>query len=205
MKNVQFSKLVTPIACVLTLLLGVNSQLLAKDTETKIKDKIEDIAQDLKDLVGKAGDKIEDIQHSFDSYRWKGVLSGAITLGPVTLDDLKLEKHHRAMVARPGENLKCKISYKLDASQCSALDVYRVVIGYKGIGPQTTVGASLGVVDVETRERFDLVAPSQEGVYEIRARVVKGYTEDNAMRAWLDPQGNEPGSETTIGLIYVKS
>ncbi len=205
MKNVQFNKMVAPIACVLTLILGVNSQLLAKDNEDKVKDGIQKVADGLKSAVEKAGDKVDDVQAYFDSYKWKGVLEGVAVSGPVTLDDLKLNDHHRAIVVKPDETIHAKVSCAFNSDQCSPVSVYRVVIGIKGVGAQTTIGTTLGVVAGEGREKFKIKAPATPGLYEVRFRVVEGLTEDHALKAWLDPQGNEPDSSTTIGLIYVKA
>ena len=53
-------------------------------------------------------------------------------------------------------------------------------------------------------EKFNLQAPSDPGIYELRFRTVNQASLVDAFSAWQDDKGQEPDASTTIGVILVK-
>ncbi len=190
----------------LALLTIVSSNSAWANAEDKIKSGIDSAADTLKKGVDKAGDKIEDIQKYFDSYNWKGVFERTAVSGPTTVKNIHLNGHHRAIVVKPGERIEGMMKCKLDKQQTKDLRYHRILIGFKGLGPQTSIGQGVGyLAGNESKEEFVLIAPAKPGFYEIRFNPVEGYTEHEAMKKWTDDKGHEPDGTTTIGLVYVKA
>lgn len=204
MKNHTY-KLWTVMCVFISSLLLVNSaNLYAKDLSEKIKHGIDNVADHLKKDVDKLKGDYEAAQKYFDHYTWKGVIEDHTTSGVATLGPLKLNGHSKAVVVHPGEKVECEVQCSLDREKCSALSLYRIVVGLKGLGAQTTLCNYLGVVAGDSVEKFILTAPLDLGVYEVRFRVVESLTETEALNAWVDAQGNEPDRTTTIGVMIVK-
>ncbi len=201
MKNAKFKSWTT-----LLVLLGVVSFNTgsAKPVDEKVKHFIDSAAETLKDAVDKMGDDFVAIQNYLDNYDGKGIVQGEATSGPATLKHLQLNGHSRAVVVKPGERVEGVVLCNLDREQCSALGLYRVVLGISGRGAQTTIGNELGLTAGESLEKFSLVAPAEPGVYQVRFTVVDSLFERNALDAWTDEKGNEPDGSTTIGLILVR-
>ena len=178
--------------------------ITAKTIEETIKDSIDKLSDTLKNAVEEIGDDIEGIQRYLDHYHFRGIVEEKATSGPATLKHIKLNGHRRAVAVRPGERIEASVKCSYDSEACSALSYYRVVVGMKGLGPQTTTGNHLGVTAGESHEKFVLIAPSNPGLYQIRFRTVEALLESTAFQAWTDEKGNEPDGTTTIGLIFVK-
>lgn len=177
----------------------------AKSTSSKIKDTIDEVSDSLKKDVDKIGDNLAALQDHLDHYEWKGVIQGEATSGACTLSDFKMNERHRAVVVKPGEIIDADVTCYLDPQKSSAVEIYRVVIGFKKLGPQTTICNCLGISSGKKLENFNLIAPTEPGFYEVRFRTVNKVLESNAIAAWTDEKGEEPDSSTTIGIVWVKS
>jgi hypothetical protein len=202
MKSIQFK----PLTMLLTSLFvaGNCNTGWTKNVEDKIKDLVDDVSDSLKNTIDKIGDNLADVQDYLDHHHWKGLVQEEATSDAVTLKHLYLNDHPKAVVVKPGERITGIVQCNLDREQCSALKLYRVVLGIKGQGAQTTIGNELGIIAGESLENFVLVAPIKPGVYQIRFRLVASLFEANALDAWVDKKGDEPDGTTTIGVIVVK-
>jgi len=204
MKNAKFMSAAT--TC-LVVLLGVTHPDTgwAKSVEDTVRGWIEDGAEALENAVEELEDDFNAIQNYLDHYHWKGVIEDKATSGPVTLQHLELNGHSRAVIVQPGEKIEAEVKCSLDAEQCSVFDLYRVVVGIKGEGPQSVIGNELGLGVGKTSEKFTLIAPGKPGVYQIRFRsVLDAFFKETALHAWKDEEGNEPDGKATIGIIFVK-
>lgn len=198
-------KMQTVVACLTILLsLACFTGAWAKPTQDKIKDWIEDTSDTLKKGVDKFGDNLQAIQKYLDNYHWKGILQEQATYDAATLRHLRLNGHPLAIVVRPGERIRGIVDCHIDRDKCSALSLYRIVVGFAGKGPQTTIGNELGMAAGESLEQFDLIAPTEPGVYQIRFKLVEALFEQTAFEKWLDENGQEPSGTTTIGIVIVK-
>jgi hypothetical protein len=184
--------------------LTASNQLLARSVEEKVKEAIDDIADSLKSKVDKLGEDVAAIQDYLEHYSWKGVIQDEATSGPETLSHLMLNGHSRVAVVRPGETIQAAVQCSFNADVASSVSVYRVVLGVKDVGPQTTVATRLGASDGESVEQFHLTAPNVPGFYQVRFRTVNALLESSALNGWFDEQGRQPDGSTTIGIIYVK-
>lgn len=202
MKNAKFGWLTLAVACLSVVNFGTG---WAKSTEEKIKQGIDDIACSLKKDVDKMENNLVAIQGYLDNYHWKGVIQNEASSGAVTLKHVQLNGHSKAVVVRPGERIEGSAICNLNRDDCSALSLYRVILGFKGKGAQTTIANELGIAAGESLEYFALIAPKEPGLYELRFRLVENAFGETAFKAWKDPQGNEPDGTTTVGLILVKS
>lgn len=187
----------------LSSLLMMGTQLSAHSTEHKIKKEIDSIAESCKSAVQELGSKVDDIQKYLDNYTWKGLIQDRVTFGPETLSNLKLNGHNRIAVVRRGEQIQATVNYTLDENKAAFFNNYRIVVGLKWLGPQTTFGRRLGVKLGETTESFTLAAPLAPGFYEVRFRAVDCFLESSALAAWYDDEGKEPDANSTIGIVYV--
>ncbi len=95
--------------------------------------------------MDKIGDNLVDIQNYLDNYDGKGLIQDEAASGAATLKHLQLNGHSRAVVVRPGERVEGIVQCNLDRNKCSALGLYRVVIGISGKGGQTSIGNDLGI------------------------------------------------------------
>lgn len=206
MRNVKNTTLA--FSAILFMFLSCFSPLTAKETKEKIKSGIESVSDELKNLVDKFVDKKDEasaaIQNYFDQYSWQGLIQDKASTGVATLEHFKMNGHHRAITAKPGEKIECKIKTYLDPAKCADLSFYRIIIGIKGEGPQTTICNYPGLFAGESKEKFTLRAPSKPGLYEVRFRPVESFTSSDALDNWYDWKGQEPDATTTIGVIYVK-
>lgn len=202
MKNRRLNRLA--IFATALLCIGSFNTAYAKHTKEKIKDAIDDAASSLKKGVEQIGENLSAIQDYLDKYEWRGMVQDEVISDPATLKHLQLNGHSRAVVAKPGERIECLVECSLDPLKCSPLHLYRVVVGIKGEGAQTTIANEFGLAARETLERFDLIAPAKPGVYEVRFKVVEAAFERSAIDAWKDAKGREPDATKTIGVIIVK-
>ena len=180
-------------------------QAHAKNADQKVKDVIDQSSEALKKGIDKLGNNFEKIQDYLENYSWKGLIQDHASSGAETLSHLKLNDRGKVIVARPGETVHGKVVCSLSSEEAHTLNVYRVVIGLHGEGPQTTVGTTLGAYGGSSEEKFSLTAPMKPGLYQIRFRTADNLLESKALDAWVDEEGNEPDASTTIGIIYVKS
>jgi len=139
-----------------------------------------------------------------NNYSWKGIIQDHASSGPATLKDLKMNGHHKVVVVDTCDTIECEVMCNLDRSKCAAFSVYRVVLGIKGLGAQTTIGNEFGIVAGESREKFTLHAPRKPGLYQVRFKPVESLLERTALESWTDEHGEEPDASTTIGIILVR-
>ncbi len=190
----------------LVTVLSVMSSNLAWATTADVKEKINEAADALKKGVDKCGDKMEDIQQYLHNHDFKGVIKDYVSSGPATVFGVTLNGHKRAIVVKPGERIEGTLKYKLDTDRCKDIKYHRLLLGFKDVGPQTTVGVGIGfLADKENEGNFTLIAPQKPGVYQIRFRSVENYTETEAVKHWKDEHGNEPSLRKTVGIVVVKS
>lgn len=207
MKNISRRSLVV-FFTTLVIIVGVDiadAKSLELHSTDKVKNFIDNVSDSLKKAVEEVGDDCVKVQNYLDNYHWKGLLQDEATSGAVTLKNLQLNNHSKVVVVKPGERVEGIVQCNLDREQCSALTVYRVVLGIKGVGPQTTIGNELGLLAGESLERFSLIAPSKDGTYQVCFRAAQGLLQKTALDAWIDENGNEPDATTAIGIIFVKS
>lgn len=202
MKNIKLRSLRFAFAVLLGLI--ACTRVWAGSFEDRIQEKIDRSVKELKEKINRLGEDREAIQDYLNKYDWKGIIQDKAYADGVTLKNLKLNGHRRVTVVRPGELIEASVICDLDRKQCSAVKLYRVVIGLKGEGAQTTIGNELGMVAGESCENFRLSAPSKPGIYQVRFRLVESYREGKALKNWEDKEGNEPDARTTIGLLAVK-
>jgi hypothetical protein len=183
---------------------GVPNYVLGKSTTERIKDKIDDISDRLKKEIDALGNDAKAVQDYLDHYPWKGLIQDQATSGVETLSEVKLNGHNKVAVVEKGETIEGQMTCTLDLKDSSALNIYRVVLGFHGRGPQVAVAATLGAVGGVSHPEFRLTAPMEPGIYELRFRTADNFLESKAINAWYDKHGHEPDSSTTIGLIYVK-
>ncbi len=181
----------------------VCSPLEAKSFESKVKSKIDDIADSLKEDVDKLGNNVQKIQEYLDHYSYKGMIQDQVSYGPVTLSHMVLNNRGKAVVVKPGERIQGTVECDLHKEKCSSLHFYRVVLGFANEGAQTTVCNSLGTAGSKTLEKFNLIAPTVPGIYEIRFRPVESFIESTALKEWYNKEGNQPSAETTVGVVVV--
>jgi len=208
MRNQGFTstKLLAWISPLVAVLCCVSAtQTYAKNTETKVKEFIDQSADALKHGIDKLGDDSAKIQEYVENYAWKGIIQDKATSGAETLSHMRLNHRGNVIAVRPGEKVEGKVICSLNSELAHTLSVYRVVIGLHGKGPQTTIGASLGAASGSSKEKFSFKAPLEPGIYQIRFRTADNYLESKALDAWVDEHGNEPDASTTIGIIYVRA
>ncbi len=203
MKNIKSAPLA--ITCLVALLgVGCPTQGTANSDRGMVKDWIDDSSEFLKKGIDSLEGDVSAIQDCLNNYQWKGLIQDKATSGPVTLKHLELNDHSRAIVVRPGEQIAAEVKCILDSNEVDPLGVYRVVIGIKGEGPQTTIGNEIGFAAKTSREKFTLNAPDKAGIYEVRFRCVDALFKSTGLEAWKDEGGNEPDATTTIGIIVVR-
>jgi len=174
-----------------------------QSVEENIKATIDDIAENLKGYLDKLQDNVQTVQKYFDNYQWKGVISDRVAFGPVSLSKLYLNGHNRAVIVKRGEYIDVSVDCDVDKHGLSNIALYRVVLGFKDVGPEASICSCLGATGCKKHEEFKLRAPEEPGLYQIRFRFVESYTEGQAFREWYDHDGKQPDATTTIGLVYV--
>ncbi len=168
------------------------------------KQAIDEWTEALKRGVDKVGDNIAALQDYLNHYSWKGIVQDEASSGAATLKHMQLNGHSRVVAVRPGERIYGQVLCQLNSKECSPLGVYRVVLGFAGIGGQTTIGNELGATAGESLEKFDLIAPKEPGIYQIRFRLVRDVFASGALQAWVDEAGNEPSAAQTVGIVVVR-
>lgn len=143
----------------------------------------------------------QSIEKSLLDYDWEGLIPERAFYGPATLSHLKLNGNKRVAVVRPGEKITGEVVCNLNREDCSALKLYRVVLGFKDREGQTTVFNHFGLRAGKEKDQFVLTAPQQKGIYQLGFRVVEAALESTALDAWESSEGED--KTPTIGLIIV--
>jgi hypothetical protein len=171
----------------------------AKGTEEQIKDFIDEVAVSLKQAVDRYGEDIATLQEYLDHYPWKGLITDSATSEPATLKHLELNGHGKVVVVRPGERINGTVRCVYDRDRCAAFTYYKVVVGFKDLGPQVTIGHTAGLLADDTLEKFALIAPAVKGIYQVRFLTVEAFFDQTAFHHW-----ENPNAATTIGLVIVQ-
>ncbi len=204
MRNINHKWRIAQTAFILSIFLMSYSNLHARDLKEKVKRGIENVSENIKKKVDELAGDAAALQSYFDEYSWKGMIEDEVTVEPATLSNVQMKGHSKATIVKPGEEIECQANCFLDPNKCSSLSFYRVVIGIKGEGAQTTIGNCLGTVAGKSTEKWVLRAPEKPGIYEVRFRVVTHFTESEALKSWVDEKGKEPHAKTTIGIVVVQ-
>jgi hypothetical protein len=178
-----------------------------KDTFDESVDEIaatlQDATHNLEDEIRHLGSNNNAIRQTVKRYNWNQWIPDQAAYGPATLSNLKLGGAKKAIVARPGQQIEGEVVCNLDRKRCSALSLYRVVLGIKDHGGQTTVFNHFGLRAGKETDHFTLVAPKEKGVYQVGFRVVEAAREGTAIQSWDDRDENGWGEPVVIGLIIV--
>lgn len=202
MKNTKFK---THAALLATLIASASPVTgWTKTFESCPKTFLEQIPDRFKDDINNLDEDKASIQDYLDKYDWSGLVNNEATYGAVTLSNLQLNGRNKAVVVEPGKKIVGIVHCSLDRDKVSSMHLYRVVIGIRGKGAQTTIGNELGMAATDTAEKFTLVAPAEPGIYQVCFRLVESGTEEAALTTWIDRKGAEPDSSTAIGVILVK-
>lgn len=202
MKNIKIIPVVA--MCLMGLVTIPVNKGYTESARDKVKSWVDDTTDALKKGIDSVGENIDAIQNYLDHYSWQDVIDEQATSGPATLKHLKLNGHPRAIVVGRGEKIDAEVRCNIDSDKCTSLGVYRVVVGLRGDGPQAIVGNETGFLAGKTKEKFTLTAPYRPGIYQIQFRTVETVSKQNALDAWLDELGEEPGPRATIGVLVVK-
>jgi hypothetical protein len=143
------------------------------------------------------------IRETINRYNWNQLIPDHASYGPAVVSNLKLGGLKKAAVVKPGQLVEGEIVCSLNSKQCSPLSLYRVVLGIKNQGGQTTVFNHFGLRAGRETDRFSLVAPKERGVYEVGFLVVEAAREGTALQAWdeLEKSGLRP--PVPIGVLIV--
>lgn len=133
---------------------------------------------------------------------WIGLVAKEVTYGPITLGELNLDKGGRLVIAKPGEEIKSTVKYKINADKLDSWHLHHIVVGIKGQAYPTCITHSFGVWDKKGKASFTLIAPKEKGVYEVRFNYQEGITCSEAVKGWLDE--NSPSAHATVGIIIVE-
>jgi hypothetical protein len=169
----------------------------------QIASTLDKATQSLQQELRQLGNQKNKIQEVVKKYNWSQWIPDRASYGPATLSDLKLGGGKKVVVAKPGQQIDGEVVCALDRKQCSALSLYRVVLGIKDLGGQTTVFNHFGLRGGKETDHFTLVAPKEKGVYQVGFRVVEAAREGTALQSWDDRDANGWGEPVAIGLIIV--
>lgn len=134
---------------------------------------------------------------------WIGLIANEITYGPITVSNVHVHDGDKLAFVVPGETLNGSLKYKIKAKDLSSLHLYHLIIGIKGVGAQECVTHNLGVWNTKGKGRFNLKAPLEKGIYEVRFQLTEGLTCEEAQNVWNSGQ-ETPNSSATIGVIIVE-
>lgn len=127
-----------------------------------------------------------------------------VICGPVTINQVSLGHQKTFVQVKPGQHMECSLHYALDSSQQAFLDKHYLIVGIGGIAAEASVVHLYGVWDSKGTKPFTLIAPIQEGDYEVRAAYYHADTREEAFNAW-NVLKQEPSSSTTIGILRVRA
>ena len=153
------------------------------------------LAFDLKSELSK------DLKKYVNALPGKGIVSDELKLEGIVLSNFKMMGGKKLLTCEPNECIDCQVNYKIDKDALSSLSVHSCVVGFHSEGPQERFKTFLGLMNDSGTAKFQLEAPSDEGVYEIRFAQTKGITEGQAFASWND---SPPSSNATMGIVIVK-
>ncbi len=150
-------------------------------------------------------EQASDAQDYLDSYNWKHLLEKKPYSNAITITEIKFNGHPCGVVVKPGEKIEGKLRFELDRKECRDMRYHRIILGFKDLGAQTSIGAGLGFfAHKDGKEKFELTAPKEPGLYQVRFRHVQAFSEDDALAKWVDSKKRQPYSRTTLGFVLVR-
>lgn len=168
----------------------------------QIAGSLQEVTHSLEEELKHAGNNKFTIHETVKKYNWNKWIADRASYGPATLSGLKLGGAKKAVVlAKPGEQIEGEVECAFNRQQCSPLSLYRVVLGIKNKGGQTTVFNHFGIRAGKETDHFTLTAPREKGIYQVGFRVVEAAREGTAIKSWDDE--NEREEPAVIGLIIV--
>jgi hypothetical protein len=127
-----------------------------------------------------------------------------IVLGPVTISKVRFGDQRNYFRAYPGQNIECSIHYELDADQEAFLEKHHLVVGLSSVGAEQCIAHSYGIWDNKGKRSFKLVAPLEEGEYDVKVAHFEAASCEDAYNAW-NVLEQEPSKYSTIGIIKVRN
>jgi hypothetical protein len=164
---------------------------------------LRDATHSLESEIQRLGSNNSAIRKSISNYSWNELIPDQASYGPATLSHLKLCGAKKVAVVKPGQVVEGEVVCALNGKKCSALGLYRVVLGIKDQGGQTTIFNHFGLRAGKETDSFSLVAPKKKGVYEVGFLVVEAAREGTALRAWDDLEKTDSQKAVPIGVIVV--
>lgn len=139
----------------------------------------------------------------FKEFPWIGLITDEITYGPATVSHIHIDKGDKLAVVKPGETLHGTLRYKLDTADQEKFHRCHLVVGIKDVGAQDCIAHTFNLWESKGKGHFELKAPTEPGVYQVRFAFIEGLTCESARDAWNDGQ-MEPSAAATIGVIVVE-
>lgn len=126
-----------------------------------------------------------------------------VVYGPITVHNIHLSNSKHFLMVPPGKTIECSFKYKLDSSQQEFLNVNHLLVGLKGVAGEVCATHLYGVWDSSGTAKFKIVAPLEEGDYDVRIAYLPGKTCEEALASW-NVLKYEPGDSATIGILSVR-
>lgn len=138
-----------------------------------------------------------------ESYPYLGLVMDEVQYGPITIKDVSLNDHDRVTTVKPGETVKGHVKYKIDSDELDTLHLHHIIVGLKNVGAQDCIAHSFGVWDSKGRSSFELKAPMEKGVYEVRFSYAQASSCSEALKSWTE-DNHQPSSKATIAILIVE-
>jgi hypothetical protein len=126
-----------------------------------------------------------------------------VVYDPITISNVHLGNSKHFAIVQPGGTIDCSFKYVLDSSQQEFLKKNHLIVGLKNIAGEVCATHLYGVWDSSGKARFTLIAPLEEGDYDVRIAYRAGKTCEEALASWnvLD---QKPDATATIGILSVR-
>lgn len=129
-------------------------------------------------------------------------IPGRIELEGAQLSSFQFENGAKVVFCLPGQKVKARVNYQIDAEQLPPNPSHSLVVGLYPGEPQLCLIRSLGILDSIGIAEFSLIAPRNPGVYEVRCTYSKHLLFRNAKEDWS--RWGNPSSETRMGVMIVQ-
>ncbi|CDZ81304.1 hypothetical protein BN1013_01840 [Candidatus Rubidus massiliensis] len=137
-----------------------------------------------------------------ESCPYLGLVLDKVKCGPITIEDVRLNRHEKVAIVSPGETVKGKLRYEIDSDKLD-WNVHHIIVGLKDVGAQDCITHSFGFKDSKGKSTFELKAPKEKGVYEVRFSYAQAFTCEGARDTW-DADTDQPSSKATMGILIVE-
>lgn len=125
-----------------------------------------------------------------------------VVYGPISIHHVHFNNAKHFITLQPGQSIDCSFCYKLDSSQQDFLDRHHLIVGLDNTA-QVCATHLYGVWNSSGTAKFNLIAPLQEGDYDVRVAYRPGDRCEDALNSW-NVLKNQPSSFATIGIIRVR-